>query len=850
MQNEKEIANQALKSADHVSNLATLELKNMSTLSSDVYANRPTDIQILANNKRLRDKEQQLLMARSHPFYASVTVKNCNTGRIETYYITRGGELPSLNFTIENVENGILNDHVPKASLVSQDIGDFYEVELDRRTEEYEILQKNSFDTRRVAGEWDASAKMYFKETASSHSSLRTLLQSVDSDVFSFSEEFNESTTGKIKQDVISSMGLRDNPILDKFQDKIQRQDPDIKIIVLGPPGTGKTTTLIKKLGLNLDSNDENSRLPGDKSWYMFTPTELLKVYLKEAFSRENIAAPDENVFVWKDFIRNIARDNLMLLETSLRSGFQLSDENYIKVQSSENQKNIFINFFEFQNKEFLSKLATAHKDIMNLKDPEIKDMLGYLSITQDTRIVSICNDLEKIFEKVSEKLQKIQAQLKNIVGKALTDGLKWEKETIKESLFNLRNEIDSKYKIVSNTEDIGDDDDEEEKKYFALSPQEIIQKYLIEPVQNLAYTFYKKKKISEKSFNFIVGNTIKFDKIIPDNKKNEIGALVEELKLLRNFRNPKSRYLSSLKTNYRSFRRLNKDYYIDTFNPRAISYPELDIVILAYFKAYKAFKMDKLDEALMRRQIFVDEITDFSAVQIAIMDNLLQKNSKCFFGAGDINQRLTEIGVSSVDDFKWALEQVQIEEIKIPYRQSKQLFELSTKIIGARVDSYEQPKYIDNDRLDPVAGYSLDSMEKQADWLATRIIEIERKIETLPSIAILVNTEDKVKKLADELNKRLKHNNIAVDACENGRIIGNRHSVRVFCIDYIKGLEFEAAFFMDVDELADLKPRIFEKYLYVGISRAATFLGLTSRRTKMPDKIENLRSMFVSNWE
>lgn len=434
----------------------------------------------------------------------------------------------------------------------------------------------------------------------------------------------------------------------------------------------------------------------------------------------------------------------------------------------------------------------------------------------------------------------------KQLVGRALTDGLKWRKEDIKDSLFNLRNEIDSKYKIITSTDDTGDDGDDgdEDGKRYALAPQEIIQRYLIEPVQNLAYNFYKKKKVSEKNFNFIVGEAIKFDKIIPDDKKNEIGALVEELKLLRNFRNPKSRYLSSLKANYRSFRRANKDYYVDTFNSRAISYPELDIVILAYFKAYKAFKMDKLDEELMRRQIFVDEITDFSAVQIAIMDNLLQKNSKCFFGAGDINQRLTEIGVSSVDDFKWALEQVQIEEIKIPYRQSKQLFELSTKIIGARVDSYEQPKYIDNDRLDPVAGYSLDSMEKQADWLATRIIEIERKIETLPSIAILVNTEDKVKKLADELNKRLKHNNIAVDACENGRIIGNDHSVRVFCIDYIKGLEFEAAFFMDVDELADLKPRIFEKYLYVGISRAATFLGLTSRGRKMPDnqkdKVEN----------
>jgi len=51
------------------------------------------------------------------------------------------------------------------------------------------------------------------------------------------------------------------------------------------------------------------------------------------------------------------------------------------------------------------------------------------------------------------------------------------------------------------------------------------------------------------------------------------------------------------------------------------------------------------------------------------------------------------------------------------------------------------------------------------------------------------------------------------------------------------------------VDTLATLRPELFDKYLYVGTTRAATYLGLTCTGTGLPEKIESLQASFAANW-
>ena len=133
--------------------------------------------------------------------------------------------------------------------------------------------------------------------------------------------------------------------------------------------------------------------------------------------------------------------------------------------------------------------------------------------------------------------------------------------------------------------------------------------------------------------------------------------------------------------------------------------------------------------------------------------------------------------------------------------------------------------------------------------WLADRIREIERFVGQLPSTAIFVNTENDVAPVADSLNTALSEHNIQVIACREGQAVGQESNVRVFDIQHIKGLEFEAVFFIGIDQLAELHPSLFDKYLYVGTTRAATYLGVTCEGT-LPSAIESLRVHFCQDWQ
>jgi superfamily I DNA/RNA helicase len=85
--------------------------------------------------------------------------------------------------------------------------------------------------------------------------------------------------------------------------------------------------------------------------------------------------------------------------------------------------------------------------------------------------------------------------------------------------------------------------------------------------------------------------------------------------------------------------------------------------------------------------------------------------------------------------------------------------------------------------------------------------------------------------------------------ACPGGQVVGQDNDVRVFDAQHIKGLEFEAVFFVGIDKLAARHPGLFEKYLYVGATRAATYLGLTCSESVVPEKIAALEKYFIQRW-
>ena len=122
-------------------------------------------------------------------------------------------------------------------------------------------------------------------------------------------------------------------------------------------------------------------------------------------------------------------------------------------------------------------------------------------------------------------------------------------------------------------------------------------------------------------------------------------------------------------------------------------------------------------------------------------------------------------------------------------------------------------------------------------------------KGEPLPTVAVLVHEEAVVRPMTDALNRAFADTNLRAIACVDGRIIGNDDDIRVFDVKHLKGLEFEAVFFIAIDALAEAKPDLFDKYLYVGATRAATYLGIACNR-HLPSHLETLRGLLSTDWK
>ena len=76
------------------------------------------------------------------------------------------------------------------------------------------------------------------------------------------------------------------------------------------PPELG----LIERAGFDPD-------VPHVRSWIMFSPTELLRQYVKEAFAREGVAASNEHIRTWDEFRKEITRDYLGIVRTGTSTG-------------------------------------------------------------------------------------------------------------------------------------------------------------------------------------------------------------------------------------------------------------------------------------------------------------------------------------------------------------------------------------------------------------------------------------------------------------------------------------------------------------------------------------------------
>jgi hypothetical protein len=154
---------------------------------------------------------------------------------------------------------------------------------------------------------------------------------------------------------------------------------------------------------------------------------------------------------------------------------------------------------------------------------------------------------------------------------------------------------------------------------------------------------------------------------------------------------------------------------------------------------------------------------------------------AKVFFACGDFNQRLTTWGSRPLLDMRWVFPDIEIREVSVAYRQSRQLNELAKAIIsvlGVAEQHVSLPQNVDSEGRPPALLENSTEKRNVVAWLAERVREVERSLGQLPSTAVFVNSEDEVHGLADLLSVELEDSNIRVVACPKGQVMGQDNDI------------------------------------------------------------------------
>lgn len=693
---------------------------------------------------------------------------------------------------------------------------------------------------------------------------------------------------------VRDNVSLRSQHILDVSQETAKRSNlfNGTPILIEGGPGTGKTTTMIQRLKfllsksaledcetplnqVQIDKLTDLSRV--NSNWLFFSPTDQLLRYLRKNMHEEDLNASESNTTTLSTL------DSVLMIDYKLWNPEKNGPFKYAKRLSvgeetmilnpqqvvksfeqfciHETTKNMLtackLNTAEFPWHQLAIKIKAACKDAESIKD--MNTLIRLINTLQDHYIKDVSDIEKQLGDEIKHVAIVVQSKIEqnNDLVQSLTNLFqKWKDESIQ----------------------VTDDEDDEviETSITIDFPAELF-KNLKSLVKKLALKKIDSKiKLSKRQCEIYDNISLTFDDI----DLSKVSTLAWFTKnYARLCKGLESAILNPTTKYYKQFRKLEIDKNSDIYNKpllekyvkkeNKILHPdELHLIVgfinrllLCIYKGsrirFEKLANHKYAEAYRKHVKYVigiDEATDYSWLDYYLITSLCHYEFSSLTLCGDAMQGLNSKGVDWDILKETLLPKLEKVELKVSYRQTSVLVDMAKKMYkdSMGIDApYTSNNSFHNTDATPLAFVS-DDEEEKAQWIVERVVEVFKKFgDAMPTVAIFVSDVENIPKLKEILEGQDLLNSIDVFDCSDNRESPISKCIRIFRMREVKGMEFEVAFFHNIDTaLTGEQIELMRRYLYVGISRATSHLAATFTSNEGNEDILKYFDKNKRNWK
>lgn len=824
----------------------------------------------------------------SHPYKVKVTAHKNNNVKVTIH--NKAAYTPEGGGGISEVTIW-LNNEIHRFQYL-KDLLD-QQIELEEKRKQLKASQKALKDAR-LAVEKAAQKEHALLEERRKRDEEEQLTQNIEKIEKQIRQGMKEIKN--TRSFICKMASLRKQPLLDKYQETVKRSHfyDSVPVLIQGGPGTGKTTTLIQRLKFLLSKEtlrDYEVSLPSkieylisnqlDNSWLFISPTDLLCKYVRDNMVGEGLKPNSDNTMELRIFKEKMLRDEYQLINLKNNAPFKfyknLGEDCLIidplgVIGHFERYcvQSITSTLFE------ISKIETNpyswHRIALGIKSYWSKE----IDLKTMEKLLHVFNSLQ---DNEQKNVNSIVSELKDLVKKTafIVKGKVMSDENMVEQLRQLFEswrkdrmvDDEEEYDLLEEEEDILSQKDLETELYKQL--KSLIPKWALKPFeekwkwnkrQTELYSIispYLEESIQKQQIAELAWFVKKFAFLCRGIEFNVIKRIPQ---LYKDYRKNLSSKEQSL------YKKSLLEKLIQKDNNKCL-YPDEQAFILGFINnqllaVYKRSRnqFDKLQhtyvEAYKRNikpVLVIDEATDYTWMDYYMIYSFRHYEFSAVTLCGDIMQGLQTNGIGSWEELHTLMPKIEKYELKISYRQLPTLLEMAREMY--KDDQGVYPNYQSNKELsdkDPLPlAFVSENEDEKVEWICKRILDVyDNYANQLPAIAVFVGENEDTRKLKKRFEESdiLDGSGIHFKDCSDGDL-NDKNAVRIFRLSSVKGMEFEVAFFHNIDKAMDecSSIRWMRRYLYVGVSRATTHLAATFMRKEGNEDIIRYFDTETDTW-